>query len=150
MSDERCAHRDATASGGTADVRAGAARFVTRGDGVPPSLSGASHAVAIGPICHTGGQLAIDSSGRLVDGPVGTQAQLAFQNLLAVLAAAGFARSEIVFIDIALTEIGELPAVNAEFNRVFPDLPRPARAVLEASALPLGGKVRLHALAVRG
>jgi 2-iminobutanoate/2-iminopropanoate deaminase len=150
MSDPRCARAGAAASGGMPGVRAGAARFVTQGDGVPPSLAGVSHAVAVGPICHTGGQLAIDGSGRLVDGSVGSQARLAFKNLLAVLAAAGFAKSDIVFVDIALIRIDELPAVNKEFHQIFADLPRPARAVLEASALPLGAKVRLHAIAIRG
>lgn len=149
MNDERSVPADAGGSAGMSCVLAGAASFVTQGEGVPPSLTGASHAVAVGPICHTGGQLAVDSSGRLVDGPVGRQAHLAFKNLLAVLTAAGFSKSDIVFLDIALTRLGELPAFNAEFYRFFPDLPRPARAVLEASALPLGAKVRLHAIAIR-
>lgn len=123
--------------------------FVTGGNGVPPSLAGVSHAVAVGPICHTGGQLAIDSKGRLVQGSAGKQARLAFRNLLAVLAAGGFSKADIVFVDIALTQMRELPAVNAEFHRVFSGRPRPARAVLQASALPLEAKVRLYGVAVR-
>ena len=122
---------------------------VARGEGVPPSLAEVSHAVAVGPLCHTGGQLAIDAEGRLLDGSVSEQADLAFRNLLSVLAAAGFSKNDIVFVDITLSDIGELPDVNAAFRRVFVHPPRPARAVMEASALPLGAKVRLHALAVR-
>ncbi|WP_375411816.1 RidA family protein [uncultured Bradyrhizobium sp.] len=123
--------------------------FVTSGKGVPPSLAGISHAVAAGPFCHTGGQLAIDSNGRLVQGSAGTQARLAFRNLFAVLAAAGFSRSDVVFVDIALTDIDELAEVNIEFHRVFPRQPRPARAVLQASVLPLRAKVRLYGVAIR-
>jgi 2-iminobutanoate/2-iminopropanoate deaminase len=116
---------------------------------VPPSLAEISHAVAVGPLCHTGGQLAIDAEGRLLDGSVSEQADLAFRNVLSVLAAAGFSKSDIVFVDITLTDIDELPEVNAAFRRIFVHPPRPARAVMEASALPLGAKVRLHALAIR-
>ncbi|WP_456774206.1 RidA family protein [Bradyrhizobium sp. USDA 4369] len=108
-----------------------------------------SHAVVVGSICHTGGQLAISPEGRLVHGPAGKQARLAFKNLLAVLAAGGFSKSDLVFVDIALTEMGDLPAVNAEFHHVFSKPPRPARAVLQVSALPLKAKVRLYGVAVR-
>lgn len=124
-------------------------RHIAAGDGVPPSLAGVSHAVAVGPLCHTGGQLAIDAEGHLRDGSAEEQADLAFRNLIAVLKAAGFSKRDVVFVDIALAAMDDLAAVNGVFHGVFARMPRPARAVLQAAALPLGAKVRVHALAIK-
>jgi 2-iminobutanoate/2-iminopropanoate deaminase len=63
--------------------------------------------------------------------------------------AAGFTPSDITFIDIALTDLGELPEVNAVFAAFFPVDRRPARTVYQAAALPYGGRVKVMGTAIR-
>lgn len=123
--------------------------FITSGDGLPQWSSPISHAVVVDHTCYLSGQLALDEHGHLVAGTAGEEAHLAFGNLLKVLAAAGFDASHLVFIDIALTDLTDLPQVNEVYAGLFDENRRPARTVYQAAALPFGGKVKVMGVAVR-
>lgn len=124
-------------------------RYITEGEGLPRWTSPISHAVVTDNVCQLSGQLSIDAEGRYVKGSATDEAQRAFANLFAAVRAAGFTPSEITFIDIALVDIAELPAVNAVFCALFPADRRPARTVYEAAALPYGGRVKVMGTAIR-
>ena len=124
-------------------------RYVTEGEGLPRWSSPISHAVVVGNTCHLSGQLSLDEDGRYVpDTPAG-EARRAFGHLFSALHAAGFAPEEMVFVDIAFTNLADLAEVNAVFASLFPEGQRPARTVYQVAALPFGGRVKVMGVAMR-
>ncbi|MDM0116486.1 RidA family protein [Variovorax sp. J22R133] len=124
-------------------------RFITSGEGLPQWLSPISHAVVVDRTCYLSGQLALDAQGQLVPGDAGDQARLAFRNLFCALKAAGFTPQDLVFVDIAFTDLADMPAVNAVYAELFEPDRRPARTVYQAAALPFGGRVKVMGTAVK-
>ncbi len=124
-------------------------RYVVSGPDLPAAPSPISQAVVAGNHCYVSGQLAVDSSGSFRSGSAREEAELAFRNVFAALTAAGFSKDDIVYVDIAFTDLGDLAAVNTLFGELFPAGRRPARTVYQAAALPYSGKVKVQAVAVR-
>ena len=67
---------------------------------------------------------------------------------VAALDAAGFGRDEVVFVEVVLADLEDLPTVNAVYARHFDESKRPARTVFQAASLPHGGKVKVQAIAI--
>ena len=112
--------------------------------GVPDPVSPIPHAVVAGGTCHISGQLSTDDSGY-VPGTAEEEADRAMGHILAIAKAAGFAREEIVYVDLAFADLDDLPAVNASYARHFPDAP--ARTIFEAKRLPYGARIKVQAVA---
>ena len=123
--------------------------YITTGEGLPAWSSPISHAVVVNDTCYLSGQLAVNEAGLLVPGTPAEEARRAFGNLFAALRAAGFERDDLVFIDIAFTDLAQLPEVNGVFAALFPVDRRPARTVYQAAALPFGGQVKVTGVAIR-
>jgi 2-iminobutanoate/2-iminopropanoate deaminase len=124
-------------------------KFITTGENIPPSTAPISQAVVAGNYCHISGQLAIDVNGKFIDGTIEEQIQLAFDNLFAVLKEADFIKEEIVFIDIAFTDLKDLEFVNPYFDSLFEAGKKPARTIYQAAALPMGAKIKVMAVAIK-
>lgn len=124
-------------------------RHVETGAGLPRWSAPISHAVVVGDTCHLGGQLSVDEDGRYVPGTTDEEARRAFANLFAALAAAGFAPADLVFVDVALIDIDEMPLLNAVYAELFPPGARPARTVCQVAALPFHGRVKVMGVAMR-
>lgn len=124
-------------------------RYITSGPDLPAAPSPISQAVVAGDHCYVSGQLATDASGTFRPGSTRTEAELAFRNLFAALDAAGFAREDLVYVDLAFLDLADLPQVNALFAELFPEGRRPARTVYQAAALPYGGRIKVQGIAVR-
>jgi 2-iminobutanoate/2-iminopropanoate deaminase len=124
-------------------------RFIESGPGLPAAPSPISQAVVAGHHCYVSGQLAVDASGVFRSGTAREEAELAFRNVFAALSAAGFLRDDVVFIDVAFADLGDVPAVNDLFAELFPEGRRPARTIYQAAALPYGGRVKVMAVAIR-
>lgn len=124
--------------------------FVNEGEGLPRWANPISHAVAVGKTCYVSGQLSVGEDGRYAPGSAREEAERAFANFFAALRAAGFARGEVAFVDIAFADLNDLGEVNALFTDLFPEGRRPARTVYEAAALPFGGKIKVTGVALKG
>ena len=124
-------------------------RFLASGPGLPMAPSPISQAVVADTHCYVSGQLAVDASGTFRPGTALEEATLAFVNVFAAVAATGFSRRDIVFLDIAFTDLADTSAVNALYSQLFPEDRRPARTVYQVAALPYGGRVKIQAIAVR-
>ena len=108
-----------------------------------------SHAVVVNEACYISGQLSVSEDGEYIEGSAREEAERAFDNVFAVARAAGFQKEEIVYIDIAFSNLAELPEVNELYMELFPEGRRPARTIYEAAALPFGGKIKVVATAVK-
>lgn len=124
-------------------------KFITEGEGLPNWSSPISHAVVVNDTCYLSGQLSIDASGAYVAGTAREEAERAFGNLFSAIRAAGFSVGDVTFIDLAFTNLDDLPEVNEVFARLFPEGRRPARTVYQAAALPYDGRVKVMGVAVR-
>ena len=124
-------------------------RYIVSAPGLPSAPSPISQAVVAGNHCYVSGQLAVDSSGVFRAGLAREEAELAFRNVFAALEAAGFAKDDIVYVDLAFIDLADLRQVNDLFGELFPEGRRPARTVYQAAALPYGGKVKVQVVAIR-
>jgi 2-iminobutanoate/2-iminopropanoate deaminase len=124
-------------------------RFIRSGPSLPAAPSPISQAVVAGGHCYISGQLAVDEEGVFRQGTAREEAARAFRNVFAAAEAAGFAREEVVYVDIAFTDLADVAEVNALFAEIFPEDRRPARTIYQAAALPYGGRVKVQAVAVR-
>lgn len=123
--------------------------FITEGEGLPQWENPISHAVVVNNMCFISGQLSVNVQGQYVSGTIVEEANRAFENVFSAARAAGFERSEIVYIDIAFSDLSQLSHVNEIYIKLFPEGKRPARTIYEAAALPFGGKIKIVATAVK-
>lgn len=124
-------------------------KYITKGEGLPNWSNPISHAVVANNMCFVSGQLAVNADGAYVPGTIEEEGILAFSNFFAAIKNAGFAKEDIVFIDIAFENLKDLPPINQLFIELFPEGKRPARTIYQAAALPFGGKIKITGTAVK-
>lgn len=124
-------------------------RFVTEGPGLPNWSSPVSHAVVVDNICYLSGQLSIAMDGTYIPGTAQDEATRAFDNLFASIRAAEFSIEDLIYVDIAFTDLADLAEINDLYSLLFPEGRRPARTVYQAAALPFGGRVKVMGVAMR-
>jgi 2-iminobutanoate/2-iminopropanoate deaminase len=116
-------------------------------DQAPAAVGPYSQAVGRGELVLTSGQIGLDpASGELVSG-FEDQVQRALQNLDAVLIAAGSRRERVLKVTVFVTDMKRFTALNQIYAEFFGDH-RPARSVVEVTALPKGADVEIEAVAV--
>ncbi|WP_347312713.1 RidA family protein [Defluviimonas sp. SAOS-178_SWC] len=124
-------------------------RFVVAADGVPPSPSPISNAVVVGNQCWISGQLSVGPDGKYAPGTAREEAERAFAHVFRIAEAAGFDRTDIVYVDLAFIDLADVGEVNALYGTLFPEGRRPARTIYQAAALPFGGRIKVQAVAAR-
>jgi reactive intermediate/imine deaminase len=121
-----------------------------RAAGLPEPLSHYTDAVRVeGPLVFVSGVVPVDADGRLVgEDDVVAQARQTFENLGAVLDAAGSSFADVVKVTLFLTDIDDRPLVNPVRQAVFGDA-RPASTLVEVTRLAVpGAKIEVEAVAV--
>ena len=126
-----------------------AKRYIVEVDGVPPSPSPISNAVVVGNQCWISGQLSVGPDGKYVAGTTLEEAERAFAHVFRIAEAAGFERSDIVYIDLAFIDLNDVKEVNDLYAELFEEGRRPARTVYQAAKLPFGGRIKVQAVAAR-
>ena len=123
-------------------------RTAIHSDQAPAAIGPYSQATRTGNLVFLSGQTPLDpATGNLVEGDIAVQARQAFDNIKAVVAAAGGTMDDIVRVGLYLTDLSEFAAVNAVMQDVF-QAPYPARSTIEVSALPRGAKFEVDAIMV--
>ena len=113
----------------------------------PAAVGPYSHAVRSGGLVFCSGQVALDpESGRLVEGDVAAQARQVFENVRAVLGAAGLGLDAVVKATVFLSSMDDFGAVNAVYADAFGGH-RPARSTVAVAGLPLGALVEVEVVA---
>jgi len=116
----------------------------------PAAIGPYSQAVRVpaGDMIFCSGQIGLDpSSGDMVEGGVEAQARCALENLRAVLGAAGARFEDVVRTTVFLADMGDFARVNAIYEQYFEGV-APARAAVQAAALPKGALFEIDAIAV--
>jgi 2-iminobutanoate/2-iminopropanoate deaminase len=83
-----------------------------------------------------------------IPGEVAEQTEQVMRNLDAVLRAAGMSFANVVRATIYLADIADFATVDAIYGRHFAPGSHPARATVQAAALPKGARVEIDVVAV--
>ena len=114
----------------------------------PAAIGPYSQAIRSGNLLLTSGQLGLNPETGILPEGVEAQAAQALQNIGAILAEAGYERTDVVKTTIFIRNMGDFAAVNRIYAGFFGDH-KPARSCVEVSALPKGGLVEIEATAAR-
>ena len=108
-----------------------------------PPVGPFSQAVDAGGFIYFSGQVGQDpTTGTLVAGGIAAETDRLFENLSAVLKAAGRSFDDVVRAGVFLTSMGDFAAMNGIYAKYFSQ-PFPARTTIGAAALPLGACVEI-------
>lgn len=120
-----------------------------RVEGQAEPISHFTDAVKAGGLLYVSGIVAVDGDGRLVGGDdVVAQTRRVFENMRAVLAAAGCGFEDVVKVTIFLTDADDRPLINPVRQEVF-GATRPASTLVEVPRLAIdGAKVEIECVAL--
>jgi 2-iminobutanoate/2-iminopropanoate deaminase len=108
-----------------------------------PPVGPFSQAVEAGGFIYFSGQVGQDpATGKVVEGGIVAETERVFQNLSAVLKAAGKTFDDVVRAGVFLTSMSDYLALNGVYAKHFRP-PFPARTTIAAAALPLGARVEI-------
>lgn len=114
----------------------------------PAAIGTYSQAVKVGDTVYISGQIPLDpATMTVVAGPVEAHIRRVFDNLLAICKAAGGDFSNIVKLNIYLTDLADFARVNEAMAEYF-EQPYPARAAVGVKELPKGVAVEMDAVLV--
>lgn len=124
------------------------AREIISTDQAPQAIGTYSQAVRVDNTVYLSGQIPlVPETMELIEGDIEAQIVRVFENLQAVAAAAGADFSQVVKLNIFLTDLADFPVVNEVMARYFNE-PYPARAAIGVAALPKGAEVEMDAVLV--
>jgi len=113
-------------------------------DQAPKAIGPYSQAVRAGDTVYLAGQIPLDpATMQMVEGDFEKEAQRVFENIAAVIAAAGGSFSQVVKVTIFLTDFANFAKVNELMARYFKE-PYPARSTVAVAALPRNARVEIE------
>jgi len=114
----------------------------------PNAVGPYSQAVMKNNTLFISGQLGIDPLTNVMPEGFAEQAQLVFNNLKAVLEAAGMSFSHVVKVSIFIMDMGDFAVLNEIYAQFFNE-PYPARETVQVARLPKDGKVEISLIAMK-
>ncbi len=109
----------------------------------PQAIGTYSQAVKCGNTVYVSGQIPLDpKTGELLTGDMELQIKRVFENLKAIINAAGGEFSHVAKLNVFLTDLSHFTAVNKIMSEYFQQ-PYPARAAIGVAALPKGAAVEM-------
>ena len=108
-----------------------------------PPVGPFSQAIEVGGFLYLSGQVGQDpATGKVVEGGIAAETERVFQNLSAVLKAAGKSFDDVARAGVYLTSISDFAAMNGIYAKHFSQ-PFPARTTIGVAVLPLGARVEI-------
>jgi 2-iminobutanoate/2-iminopropanoate deaminase len=108
-----------------------------------PPVGPFTQAIEVGGFLYLSGQVGQDpATGKVVEGGITAETERVFQNISALLKAAGKSFDDVVRVGVYLTHMGDYAAMNGIYAKQFRQ-PFPARTAIGVAALPLGAHVEV-------
>ncbi|MCK6395280.1 RidA family protein [Zoogloea sp.] len=123
-------------------------QVITTSD-APPAIGPYAQAIAVDGWLFTSGQIPLTASGELLAGDIEAQTEQVFDNLSAVLAAAGASLGQVVKCTVFVKDLNDFARLNAVYERRFGDH-KPARSTVEVARLPRDVQVEIEVIARLG
>ncbi len=116
----------------------------------PAAVGPYSQGVAANGFIFASGQVPIaPDKGKIIAETIEEQTEQVMQNIKCVLAQGGVGLDRIVKTTCFLADINDFAAFNQVYSKYFPEN-APARSCVQVAALPLGAKVEVEVIAVKG
>lgn len=123
-------------------------REIIQTDAAPKAIGTYSQAVKVGDTVYLSGQIPlVPETMEVLEGDMEAQIRRVFDNLKAVAEAAGGSLTDIVKLNIFLTDLSHFALVNEVMASYFQQ-PYPARAAVGVASLPKGVAVEMDAIMV--
>ena len=118
----------------------------------PKPVGPYSQAILVENWLYCSGQIALDpaTDEMIGHGNIEIETRQVLKNLIAVVEAAGGESSNVIRTTIYLTDLNDFAKVNQIYAETFDGKVSPARACVEVSNLPKGGKIEIDCIAWLG
>jgi len=107
-----------------------------------------SSAVEVNGLVYFSGQVHCDNDLNLHGDTIEEKFLYTMEQIEGSLGAAGLTKADIIRVQIYITDIAQLPALNVEYAKYF-NHPMPVRTAVGVAALPLGADVEIDIVATR-
>ncbi len=115
-------------------------------DDAPRAIGPYSQAVQVDGWLYASGQLPMTPAGDMVEGDIEAQAEQVFNNIEAILKAAGGSLSQVVKATVFVQDLNDFARLNAVYERRFAGH-KPARSTVEVARLPRDARVEIEIIA---
>lgn len=116
-------------------------------DLAPAAIGPYSQGILVNNLFYSSGQIPLKADGTMVTGDVKEQTRQVFQNLEAVLTAAGASFETVVKATVFIANMDDFAAVNEVYGEYF-STHKPARSCVEVSRLPKDALVEIEVVAL--
>ena len=114
----------------------------------PKAIGPYSQAIKANGFVFVSGQTAFDpATGKPIEGDTAKQTVRTFENLRAILEAAGSSFERVVKVSVFLKDMNDFSAMNEVYAQYFPSNP-PARSTVEVVRLPRDFRVEIDLIAL--
>ncbi len=114
----------------------------------PAAIGPYAQGIIVNNMFYSSGQIPLTAAGDLVDGDIEAQTNQVFENLKAVLAAAGSSLEQVVKTTVFMKDMNDFVAMNEVYAAHFGNH-KPARSAVEVARLPKDVKVEIEVIAVK-
>ena len=113
----------------------------------PAAVGPYNHAVRIGDLLFTAGQIPLDpGSGNLTAGDITAQTERVLQNVQAILEDQKLTFANVVKSTVFMTNLADFAGMNEVYAKFF-TADFPARSTIQVAALPKGANVEIEVIA---
>jgi len=116
-------------------------------DKVAAAIGPYSQAVKYNGLLYTSGQIALELNGEMVENDIKKQTRKIFENIESILSESEVTMSEVLKVNIFLTDMKDFGIVNVIMAEVFGDH-KPVRSTVEVKALPKNAMIEMDVIAI--
>ncbi|MEK4423571.1 RidA family protein [Solibacillus sp. FSL K6-1523] len=113
----------------------------------PAAIGPYAQGMIVNNLFYSSGQIPLTASGELVEGDIEVQTNQVFENLKAVLAAAGSSLDQVVKTTVFMKDMNDFAVMNEVYASHF-GAHKPARSAVEVARLPKDVKVEIEVIAL--
>lgn len=113
----------------------------------PAAIGPYSQGMVVNNLFFSSGQIPLTAEGAMVEGEIKEQTHQVFQNLKAVLSAAGASLDTVVKATVFIKNMDEFAAVNEVYGEYF-SAHKPARSCVEVARLPKDVLIEIEVIAL--
>jgi 2-iminobutanoate/2-iminopropanoate deaminase len=113
----------------------------------PAAIGPYSQGIIVNNLFYSSGQIPLTADGNLVEGDIKKQTRQVFQNLEAVLTAAGSSFDQVVKATVFIKDMNEFALVNEIYGEYF-SAHKPARSCVEVARLPKDVLIEIEVVAL--
>ena len=113
----------------------------------PAAIGPYAQGIIVNNLFYSSGQIPLTALGELVEGDIEAQTNQVFENLKAVLAAAGSSLDQVVKTTVFMKDMNDFASMNEVYAAHFGEH-KPARSAVEVARLPKDVKVEIEVIAL--